>query len=175
MPAAVSPVCAVSSTWCLPTRAQCAVPVCILLLPSAMPAAELQLLSVEERSEALQASGLSATQVEDVETMLSGGCYVGFREGSWGNEEAPWITLSCYYYYLCRFADCFLPTSTSLWACSHAHCVGLGAVFRGGGWRGGRWPGAGVRHCHLHHAGVQPSRATEPGFDRVLACCTLAD
>lgn len=32
---------------------------------------ELQLLSVEERAEALQASGLNATQVEDVETMLS--------------------------------------------------------------------------------------------------------
>lgn len=90
------PVCAVKSTWYLPTRAQCAAPVSILLLPSAMPAAELQLLSVEERAEALQASGLNATQVEDVETMLSGGCCVGFREGSWGNEEGgaqskrPW-------------------------------------------------------------------------------------
>ncbi len=38
-----------------------------------LPAAELQLLTAEERLEALQAAGLSAAQVEDVETMLSGG------------------------------------------------------------------------------------------------------
>lgn len=47
---------------------------------SAFAATELQLLSAEERAEALQAAGLTAAQVEDVETMLSGGC------GGFGNS-----------------------------------------------------------------------------------------
>ena len=48
--------------------------------PTLLHCAELQLLSAEERLEALQAAGLTAAQVEDVETMLSGAGKQRWRE-----------------------------------------------------------------------------------------------
>lgn len=89
---------------------------------STFAATELQLLSAEERAEALQAAGFTAAQVEDVETMLSGGCG-GFGTSfglHWCN--AFWLTIAGAQWPLTHSALRPCPPATVLQLCPRCGC-----------------------------------------------------